>query len=539
MSSNASIHTLSNDSVSLSEIIKSMQSNENLYRFFRKQGIHKTYSKHISQFGLKLSNKDDVINSKILCYGFGDKIYTMDKIMEILSNVSKECLENVYYIVLDIKDDTRMIIESSRVYLAQKYAYFIEFLYKKCPNASRLWLTNRYNFPGNDDFLIYILEKLKTDKVIEIKPIFLEDILNYSTKYDFVNQNFLFGLPNLKIFTVEIFTDELPSYFSDCITPMEKLINCLCKKKNITLDMYVEGNNKSIYVASQILSYANLINFNVNIKQSSGWIEYFQNVNYTITNEFFKIINNLTTVSLFIHIMDDFKIIKSLFTLLENLRSISLHIDKDIIKSIYKQSNNMECCFSQIKKCFNYKSTIKNLAEFRLHLLCLSSDVNFSENDKLDILNNAFLEGIFSIIPNTLTTLYLISINGNKLNIFKHFSKQFPFLSTISFLLCVKIPENAIITIQSLRKVIIHGELKINIPKCVETVVFCYFDEDFCDGIDKKSKNKSNKYYFNLMNTTFNNSIRNINNDEIYYIAFLKDIFKWKDILYLADDYFY
>lgn len=73
----------------------------------------------------------------------------------------------------------------------------------------------------------------------------------------------------------------------------------------------------------------------------------------------------------------------------------------------------------------------------------------------------------------------------------------------------------------------------------VEIVVFCYFDEDFCDGIDKKSINKPNKYFFNLMNATFNNSIRNINNGEIYYIAFLKDIFKWKDILYLADDYFY
>lgn len=376
-SSNTTIQSLSNNSVSLSEIVKSMQGNEVVYKFYKNHGIQKIFFKHLSRLTLQVSNINDVKNSEILCYGFGKNVYTMKKIVVILFYMAKECFENVYYIGIDVKDDTRMMSENDRIFLAKKYAYFIEILYEKCCNASKLWLTNRNHFSGNDNFLLYILERLKTDKVIEIKPIFLEDILSYSIKNDFGEFNLFLNMPNLKVFSVEIFTNELPSYYSDCITPMKKLINCLSKNKNITLDMYIEGTNKSINIASEILNYANEINFNINIKQSSGWIEYFQEINYTITDDFLKIINNLTTVSLFIHIIDDFKIIKSFMTSLQNLKSISLHIDKDIIERVYKQYNDMESYFLQIKECFNFKSTIKKLTEFRLHQLCLSNDKEF------------------------------------------------------------------------------------------------------------------------------------------------------------------
>uniref|UniRef100_A0A0K0F3M6 BTB domain-containing protein n=1 Tax=Strongyloides venezuelensis TaxID=75913 RepID=A0A0K0F3M6_STRVS len=533
------IQTLLDDSISLSEIVESMKANENINKFVKSHGIHKTFSKYFSQLSFRLSNENDALNSDILCCGFGEKMFSIDKIMEILSNVPKICLENVYYIGFDIKDDTRTMSENDRSYLAQKFTYFAEFLYQKCPNASRLWLTNKYNFVGNDDFLIYIIERLKTDKVVEIKPIILEDLLSYSAKYDFVKRRFFSETPNLKIFAVEISTSDLPSHFTDSITPLQKLANCLCKIKNVTLELYVEGNHKSLYIASKILHYASAVNLKINIKQSSSWIEYFQDVNYKITNDFSNIIYNLTTVTLFVNILEDFKIIRKFMTLLENLKSITLHIDIDILNNVFKQYKNIEVCSLKIRQYFDFESSIKKLMEFRIHLLSLSNEKSLSDGNELFILNNVFLEEMFSIIPTTIKTLHLININGYKLKIFQQFPIKFPFLSTISFLLCINIPENAIYEIKSLRNVVIHGELKVNIPEFVETVIFCYFDEDFCDGIERKSQNKPNTYFFKLINTIFNNSIRNIKNDELYYIAFLKDILKWKDILYLADDCFY
>uniref|UniRef100_A0A0N5A4R4 F-box domain-containing protein n=1 Tax=Parastrongyloides trichosuri TaxID=131310 RepID=A0A0N5A4R4_PARTI len=527
---------------SMGEIINLMHLNDNLHDYIRSNGFNKVFPKYISHFELKVQDLGDVRRSEIMCSGLNNIRYSMSDMIYIIETAPKICLENVYYIGCNVVDDTTTLSEEDRVYLGNKYCDFLMFLSANCPNASRLWLSKKLNNDNTDGFLVYILENFKSDRIKEIKPIFLDDITSYGKKYNFIDKNFFHYTPNLNIFSLEICHNETSSQNVTFNSMLEKFLDSLSRVKDILLEIYVDGNENSIIVANQIMEYCEIIGLKSSVKQSSGWIEYFQLKGYKLSKEFLSIFDKITSISIFINNLKDCAILRPIMNELENLKSASFHINIDLIKAVFGENNKkLEYALACLKKYINFKSSIINFTEIRLHLLSLSCD-GFDVNEKdsdMDILYHHFLKYFFTILPNTVTTMYLININHVKVELFDEISRLFPDLETISFLLCTHLPKNILVNFHNLQHIIIHGELEIIVPKWIEIIVFCYFDADLCTGFDNKISRRNNDYYFNLIQNTFKYSLKMTIKDEVYYAAFFNDIHSWKKTLYLADDCFY
>uniref|UniRef100_A0A0N4Z5R5 F-box domain-containing protein n=1 Tax=Parastrongyloides trichosuri TaxID=131310 RepID=A0A0N4Z5R5_PARTI len=145
-------------------------------------------------------------------------------------------------------------------------------------------------------------------------------------------------------------------------------------------------------------------------------------------------------------------------------------------------------------------------------------ECNLKEN-----MPNLILEIIISVFPKTITTL---SYHGGKIMkfVFNKIASQFPELDTINFDLNSEICEDGLLEIKSLKNVEIGDENLVKIPEWVEYVNIT------CSKMESVPNHKDNKYYFELMDSSFDCSLRRIGNGIILNITFLRNILNWQSI---------
>uniref|UniRef100_A0A0K0EWL6 Anaphase-promoting complex subunit 1 n=1 Tax=Strongyloides venezuelensis TaxID=75913 RepID=A0A0K0EWL6_STRVS len=184
-----------------------------------------------------------------------------------------------------------------------------------------------------------------------------------------------------------------------------------------------------------------------------------------------------------------------------------------------------------LKESFNNRSCLKNLTNTRISLgkYYTSLDDSYSENIKH--LYHFIMECLISILSLSKSKfLHFMEAEHITLEFFEKIGILFPSLTTILFSLYFYIPENPLYKIPSLRNVVFNDERKFNIPPWIETVMFLYFDSDFYYPDDVVTDNKNNEHHLTLINNSFNILLRYLKENDIYYIVFLKNFEKWKEL---------
>uniref|UniRef100_A0A0K0FW32 BTB domain-containing protein n=1 Tax=Strongyloides venezuelensis TaxID=75913 RepID=A0A0K0FW32_STRVS len=527
-SGNINIKDLINDCDTLSDITKLLSKTNSI-----DYEVHKKYDYLLSCFDIKLSNIDDIRNSDILCSNMYDhEKISINDMKTILSSQPKINFEINNFISFLVEDDTEKLSDDDKIYLASKYSSFFQFIIDKFPNVNELNISNHFDNVSNSCFILHIYGKLKSTEIKKAGSIYFDEILKYAGKYNFSNYGVFDGLPNLHEIYLYIRSNADYDNLSNIDDSIKNFLDYIAKIKDVRLIIGFEcSNNDSLANALKMLNYGKTINLNIQMDHDLDWNKYLKENNYNLSEGRMDIKNVTKSLTVFINEINDFKVLKILLNSLENLEYIVIYIENSLPKVVLDEYKSLDDTKVYLKQLFNYRSCLKNLTNARISFGKYYTSPEDSNSENIKHLYNFMMECIISILPSSISKLlYLMEAENMTLEYFEKIGTLFPSLTTISFLLCYNIPENALYKIPSLKNVAFNGERKVNIPPWIETVVFLYFDSDFYYPDDVVSDNKNNEHYFNLMNNRFNVSLRCLRENDIYYIAFLKNFEKWKNL---------
>uniref|UniRef100_A0A0K0EUD8 TIR domain-containing protein n=1 Tax=Strongyloides venezuelensis TaxID=75913 RepID=A0A0K0EUD8_STRVS len=515
-----------NDSDSLSDITK-LISKTNSSNF----EIHTRFDYLSSRFEIKISDIKDIRNSDILCSNIceTEKI-SINDMKTILSNQAKINFEMNTIVSFLIEDDTEKLSDNDKVYLASKYSSFFQFIIDQFPNVNELSIFNSFDSTLYSCFILHIYEKLKSTKIKTIGSVYFDELLKYAEKFNFSNHGIFDGFPELHEIYLYVNSNKCYDNLTNINDSMKKFLDYIVKIKDVRLIIGFEwGDIDSIAYALKMLNYGKTINLNIRMEHDYDWNKYLKENNYNLTEEAIKIKDETKDLILSISEINDFKVLRILLNSLENLENIVIYVESSLPKIILDEYKSLDEAKLYLKEFFNYRSCLKNLTSARISFgkYYISQEDSNTENRKH--LYNFMMECIISILPPSISeVLHLMEAEHMTLEFFEKIGLLFPSLTTISFSLCYYIPAEALFKIPSLRNIVYNGESRVNIPPWIETVMFLYIDFYYPD--DVVSDTKDNEHYFNLMNNRFNISLRCLRENDIHYIAFLKNFDKWMEL---------
>uniref|UniRef100_A0A0N5C2T3 BTB domain-containing protein n=1 Tax=Strongyloides papillosus TaxID=174720 RepID=A0A0N5C2T3_STREA len=529
---------MSSESIQIKDLINDCDTLSNITKLLSKTNlndyeIHKKFDYLSSCFDIQISNIEDIRNSDILCNNMYDnEKVSINDMKTILSDQPKINFEINNFISFSIEDDTEKLSDDDKIYLASKYSSFFQFIIDQFPNVNELNISNGFDNISSSCLILHIYEKLKSTKIKKAGSIFFDEILKYAEKYNFSKHGIFDGLPKLHEIYLYIRSNTNYNNLSNINGSIKDFLGYIAKIKDVRLIIGFEcADNDSLENALIMLNYGKTLNLNIQMDHDLDWNKYLKENNYNLSEGRINIKDETKSLMVSIDEINDFKVLKILLNSLENLQYIVIYVENSLPKVILDKYKSLDDAKLYLKELFNYRSCLKNLTNARISFGKYYTPPDDSNGENIKHLYNFMMECIISILPSSISKLlYLMEAENMTLEIFEKIGILFPSLTTISFLLCYNIPENALYKIPSLRNVAFNGERKVNIPPWIETVVFLYFDSDFYYPDDVVSDNKNNEHYFNLMNNRFNVSLRCIKENDIYYIAFLKNFEKWKDL---------
>uniref|UniRef100_A0A0K0E2U6 BTB domain-containing protein n=1 Tax=Strongyloides stercoralis TaxID=6248 RepID=A0A0K0E2U6_STRER len=497
--------------------------------------IHKIFNDFSSCFNLKTANINDINNSDILCSDnyLSEKI-SLEEVKRKISNEEKISFEFADSIVFIIEDNTKDLSNDNIICLAKKYASFFQYVIQHFSNANDLCITNGLENVPDSCFLFHIYKNLKSTNIKSIRSFSLEEIVDYAMKYDFLNSNIFDGFERFNEISINLHSCEFLKNLQNIDEHINNFLSYISRDKSVTLNICIEekeGDDSPITYALKILNLSKTFSLNVKIEDSSDWSKYLKENNYEFNDETTKIKNETISAALFIDGVNDLQTIKIILTSMNKLEKIIFYINESIPKMIYEEYKSLEESKIYLNKLFNYKSNLKYLTNVRISFKRRRYSEDDMDAENLQYLHDYMLDCIISVLPSSISkVLYLMELDFLPLQTFNKISSQFSSLTTLSFLLCYNIPENALFQLPSLKNVVFNGERKVNIPPWIEIVLFLYFDIDFYYPDDIFSDGKKNEHYFNLMNRNFNVSLRCLREKDIFFIAFMNDFNKRMEI---------
>uniref|UniRef100_A0A0N4ZW28 ORC_WH_C domain-containing protein n=1 Tax=Parastrongyloides trichosuri TaxID=131310 RepID=A0A0N4ZW28_PARTI len=522
------------ESESLSEISNFVISNSCFSRSIYDCKVKKEWFSFSKNFSLQIKNINDPKNIKLFVSNLDYKDESTESMINIINESPFISREDESRISVCMSNSTKELNEDDKSLLADKIASFIDFLLEKFPNATNLCIYNCGSLPKFDDFTCLIISKINACNYInEINGTDIFNILTYAKNHDLSTINFFKNFPNLHSFVICIDALENPPLIENYENEIGELLKFMSIHKNITFNFFMDDDTLSKEIMERICDNVDNMSLNVNIVY--GLINTF----FKNDNEFEDIVIKIKPYTTFfcfvVDSMDSFKRLETILRTFENLERLSITVDSDMIRNEIKKYGSMEKFIETFENVFNYKGTIKKLNKLEIIFDLYEYDEKIKA--AYDKLRDKYLEKMLSIFPDNIKVLSFQQVNSIGDIVFDQISTLFPNLETISFLLTYNVPKEAFSKLQSLRHVVIHGELDVNIPEWVEIVLFCYYDSDFYYGCDNISENVKDDHYYEMMNRTFNHSLRNLKGDEIYYIAFLKNILRWKELISLKMEY--
>ncbi|CEF64861.1 Hypothetical protein SRAE_1000311400 [Strongyloides ratti] len=476
----------------------------------------------------------NVIEWKLFsCYG--EKFPSTDTLTPwIFSNRKNTDFEVQTNIIIENTADLSMEKDSVKFILAQKSGISIKNLFKRFRFASKLIIYNQKKDKEIvDDFILLIIEKIKTKNLKYLGPISLYIILSFISKYDISEHDIFKGKPNLKEFTIYV---EYSKIFNNNLLIDSKFWRFIdnITQNNIQLKLTFDQNEKSIFLTVTILNYCKRRNINVFIDVEKDKLLFFSYIKKDIIQKNYEIIKNLSSITLVINQFEDLENIKYIFTEMSNLKEVIIIFNRTIYPKLTKTDKKLEFLSKFYHKTFDFKTQIKKLKSFILNYHDNYFPVFFETFNLQEKLYDTFIISILSILPNSLNEIQFISMPYLKEEYFNCLYKNSPNISRCIFKHCHYIPDDALLLFKNLRSILLIDNIGITIPSWIEIVIYKDFNAFMCENnfFPCFKKNKSRLFKF-MKNSTFQNTFWIYDNHIPDTVIFMKDLMKWTDAIEL------
>uniref|UniRef100_A0A0N4Z826 KH domain-containing protein n=1 Tax=Parastrongyloides trichosuri TaxID=131310 RepID=A0A0N4Z826_PARTI len=501
---------------SIMEIQEMIRSEETLDS--SKIQVHKVFSNSRNFISLSLTNYENIRNAEIMCSYENMRpvpIHSMKKSIILEEEIN---IEHVTFVGVQINDDTKAFSEQNKTILAKRYAGFISFLINSYPNAKKLKLQLNEKIRINNNFLIYLMERIKSDKIEVIETLNLHDIIRYGELYNFEHSLMFKEIPCLKKVIVQVHENECYEYILKKKTSIiKKFLYLLNTFSIVNLHLIINDNDKTRSVVDEILNYGETIAMTTSITLNTNWCSGIITNKYKFNNNSVRLVNYLKVCDFEIEEGNDIEKLKIILSECRSLKYLNVNINNE---NLYKMwGMDYKNAFMEL-----YLDKFRSPIE-ELNNLCFQTKKSDGDND-LDNFTIEFLESFIKIFPQSVNILYLKNIKSLSLKFFENITNTFYGLETILFSNITNIPQIACFKIYGLKNVIIYDNITLLIPRYVDIVLFCVKDTDV-----------SNEYYFGKMRSTFNVSIRKKDTNNLSFVAFLRSIYNWIDMIELVDEY--
>uniref|UniRef100_A0A0N4Z5Q4 ANK_REP_REGION domain-containing protein n=1 Tax=Parastrongyloides trichosuri TaxID=131310 RepID=A0A0N4Z5Q4_PARTI len=519
------IQKLIDESNSLTEICDIIHKNgSDSANYFQ---IHKRYNPGSYIFKVKAENLKDPANTGILLSTFFGSYVSSEKVQEDLSKVPPITKELKKILILEIHDDTREMSKEDKNLLAQKYATFIDFFFNENPNCLSLMLSNKCQILS--DFSIYIIKNIKTDKIesIDIDDIF--QIINFTKENDLINNDIFMNMTNLKCFYCSINKFGNFKEIEEFENELNLFLEFMKKHKDINFLFGVRSLKKQMNLACKIVEYGHENGLKISMKHLSIFPDIYFSDNIEKKCVALKLRRNLCLAKINIEELKDLDKLKLVLSTFVNLKTISVEFESDFITKSLKEFKDEIKLLEALKNAFNFTTTIENLKKIKI-----SFWQNMERDQNCNIINEKLYDTIFkmilSVFPDTINAIQFNSPNIISESIWNMIASKYTQLEEINLFDVSNIYKNAFSEIKSLKYVVMEMETKVNIPEWVQIVIIKYV---IINPHNPVSRDFDIEYYFELFNTTFNCSLKDVFKDDTRQIALLRNIFDWKNVLAL------
>uniref|UniRef100_A0A0N5A6Z9 PX domain-containing protein n=1 Tax=Parastrongyloides trichosuri TaxID=131310 RepID=A0A0N5A6Z9_PARTI len=236
-----------------------------------------TYRNRIFSVGsnnlyLSVTNSNYITNAVILCSYNGLRPMPLNKVeVSIINELEKGC-NFMTYLGVVINHDTRKWSEVNKVLLGQRYSQFVQFLLSVLPRGKSVKLKIAKEYEKDNNFLIYILTKVRSKRVESIELYSLYDILWYSKFIDITRYKVRRQTPYLRTFRLDIESMEKFSNLPNFDKLLKKFLDCFKELKYFSLELCSTDPTNGMKIAFKILGYAEVIDIDVTPDILSRWI---------------------------------------------------------------------------------------------------------------------------------------------------------------------------------------------------------------------------------------------------------------------------
>ncbi|CEF64887.1 Hypothetical protein SRAE_1000314000 [Strongyloides ratti] len=451
---NTYIQSFINQTDSLSDITNVINLNK-----LNEYHIHKTYKCKESSYVLSRLITDNIKSSQIFCSKYyNHEAITMIEMMKYICNTPEEELEGVTCVKIFISDDTRMLSDDCKTYLAQSYSYFSQFLLNKFENSTELSIINGFGTEKiNDLFVFQVIETIKSKNIKNLTGIDINDVISYGKKYNFMENDIFNGMTGLKKLTLTINTTKQSTNLLEYENIIKNFLNYLFKKE-IGLNIIFKSDDGFMDKCLNILEYNETIGINIKIDFLDDWRQFFfLYKSNKLNDKQNKVLENLSSVKFYLESFNDFVDLEETINSLKNLETIKINVGGFVQKIVSEESFDYIYSSYYLSHFTHFKCISKSLkcAE-------ISSVYSYSHDDskmeEVQLFCNYLLEQLISILPETITSLSLLDTSGIEERTFRKISYELPSLTTILFVRCQGIPEESLMEFRELKNVVIYGD---------------------------------------------------------------------------------
>uniref|UniRef100_A0A0K0FMZ5 BTB domain-containing protein n=1 Tax=Strongyloides venezuelensis TaxID=75913 RepID=A0A0K0FMZ5_STRVS len=536
-SKNSNIISYIETTDSICNIIEKATSNKDFYNELKNYQITKSFEPLNAIYKIVIYNEShyDTTECELIFPGCENNNLNDKPTIRMLYKRRDIDFESQTNIIVENTADLSMENESKKLYHAAKHAQIIKYLLNKFYFASKLTIFNRDGLEKTDDFILLVIEKIISNKLEFLSPIYLHSIITFASKYDITEHDIFFGKPNLKVFTIHVSAQKI---FEDkylLIDKFWKFIDIIFNKK-IQLKLIFDPDERSIFLTLTILNYSKKRNISVLVDNENDYFHFFSFIEKGIGRKDYELIKHLSSLTLLINTFVDFLNIESALFGMDNLESLKINFNRIIYSNIYKENIKFDDIRKIYNKIFNFKISNKKLKSIILEYQDNYYPPNFETFNFSNKLYDMFIISLFSILPNSITIMKFKNLPYLKEEYFEYLHKTTPNLDTIVFKHCKYLPDELLLLFKNLRNVFFVNNLGVTIPSWVEIVIYQDFNDYMYRNFFWPYLKKNNKEFYRLMkNCTFKHTFWMDKNCTADTVIFMKDILKWKRAINLLN----
>uniref|UniRef100_A0A0N4Z2G7 F-box domain-containing protein n=1 Tax=Parastrongyloides trichosuri TaxID=131310 RepID=A0A0N4Z2G7_PARTI len=517
---------------SINEFITTALSSDEVYELMKQNRIIKSFRSYDCSYSLSIDKSKDM---ELKCFSTDGGEHPIAYIKNEIRNRRKLDLEVITNVNIKNSTNFKNFTSQEMIKASKVYAEFISYILSNITFATSLNFRTTSFMEDDDCFYLLILANLQSVKLEQVNSITLWSVIDFLTKYNFMEYDIFDSKPNLTTFTISTVSTTLDQKIPMLRDELWRFIDYM-NKKHITLNLVYESTEVSIFLTTTILQYCRKNNIEVQVNQEINRVEFFDRIKKGISRKDFELMPHLSSVTLFIDEFEHFSYIKDVLKKMNNLESFKIVFSSHIYTTPSEKPYKLEEIRKIYEKNFNYQPSINKLKEF---LLEYDDDhfPNYFDTFRLeDQLYDLFFKYLSSVLPKTIEVLSFKKLPCLKDEYFNNLYKSIPNIETITLKNCKYVPDEALLLFRKLKNVILSESTAIMIPSWVGIVIYCDFNNHSSRYYYRTHRRKTETHFYRLMrNGNLLNAFWCDEGKKSDYVIFLKDILQWKTAINLLN----